>query len=447
MINPERPHSSTPDDFPSMENGQVARKERSPEAIERTRSLIRDILLRGMKKNEGARAVIISLRNSEEKIKALMEQLNLQMGEGEVSKLLKVYQQGAADREFHMHKEAYEIIDQIKDDAGPVARIPKPQLLETVTVTNDLAHSLLGMGVKREVGQELDVIIMDEIKGVDLATYLYNEVVKRHPDLQDLCTPETRHKSPADRLVEPMDFFELSDRVGQALGFARLKNPGGDEAQFREQRLQKENAQKLMDFLRRKGIRLPAGVMDAVENTVRQLHQADLYHRDLHERNIMLGDDGRVWMIDFDTAINTRESDPYHRADGSEYIDDMMLVGMYRGLSQSHEDIVRQKTADVLDGLESYKSRLLERGGGNKQQLVALWREFEHDMEAGRITTTANEIAEGVSSLYHRDQQLAALAIHKMLQGIPNEKRREIIAELTHLYPLDFYNKYVKHFV
>lgn len=59
-----------------------------------------------------------------------------------------------------------------------------------------------------------------------------------------------------------------------------------------------ENAQSLAEILRKKS--LPKDVWEQVGKTIQQFHQFGVYHDDLNAHNIMLDQDNRVYLIDFD---------------------------------------------------------------------------------------------------------------------------------------------------
>ena len=59
-----------------------------------------------------------------------------------------------------------------------------------------------------------------------------------------------------------------------------------------------ENSQSLADILRKKS--LPKETWGSIGVTIWRFHQSGIYHDDLNAHNIMLDDDGQVFLIDFD---------------------------------------------------------------------------------------------------------------------------------------------------
>lgn len=45
------------------------------------------------------------------------------------------------------------------------------------------------------------------------------------------------------------------------------------------------------------------GLLKAAGRAIRSIHDAGIYHRDLNGHNLLVDDDGRVWIIDFDRAL------------------------------------------------------------------------------------------------------------------------------------------------
>ena len=59
-----------------------------------------------------------------------------------------------------------------------------------------------------------------------------------------------------------------------------------------------ENSQSVADILRKKS--LPDPVWESIGETIKRFHQQGIYHADLNAHNIMLDDQGLVYLIDFD---------------------------------------------------------------------------------------------------------------------------------------------------
>ena len=59
-----------------------------------------------------------------------------------------------------------------------------------------------------------------------------------------------------------------------------------------------EKAQDLVAILTQKS--LPAKVWQKIGTTIQQFHQQGIYHHDLNAHNILIDDNNKVWLIDFD---------------------------------------------------------------------------------------------------------------------------------------------------
>lgn len=157
---------------------------------------------------------------------------------------------------------------------------------------------------------------------------LFREVVKRHPRLVHL-----RQK------VYELDFNkELHQRVGEVLEFSL---PGGKSKDIRERKLEAEkvaeqNLTEVFKFLAKEGYKLDPEmkIKKSLEKTIKVLHENGIFHRDLDLRNVMIGKDGCVYIIDFEKAwlseLERKDSDKetiYDAGGGSTYPEDEGILG------------------------------------------------------------------------------------------------------------------------
>ena len=201
---------------------------------------------------------------------------------GIAMKMLKVYTTGASDHELRMHQKAVSVLG---DKAGnpEYASIPRVYFAHRAHFTEAERQELGSHGYR--VGSTVDVILMDFVEGRDLKELLAEQVMQRSEG------------------ARPQEIQKTTDV----------------DSDFR------------YVFLKKRGFTVHPVVADQLERTVRLLHAAGLYHRDLHEANVMIdGDpsspDCRVHIIDFGSADTVSR----HEYD-KKPVDDLMLIRRIRG--------------------------------------------------------------------------------------------------------------------
>lgn len=141
-----------------------------------------------------------------------------------------------------------------------------------------------------------------------------------------------------------LDDDQLSDRLIQILKLDQL----GSE-------VEKMRALKA----RVRGPFLDAKVFDKLAKGIKILNSAGFYHRDLHFKNVMIGEEGKVWMIDFGYSINTNKlaekmENPYLESRLGEEVrfspDEGILSFLKEFVVKSEEEkkLERQKKVDDI---------------------------------------------------------------------------------------------------
>lgn len=141
-----------------------------------------------------------------------------------------------------------------------------------------------------------------------------------------------------------LDDDQLSDRLVQIL---KLDKMGSD--------VEKMRALKA----RVRGPFLDSKAFEKLAKGIKILNSAGIYHRDLHFKNVMLGDDGAVWMIDFGYSINTNKlaekmDNPYLESRLGEEVrfspDEGILSFLKEFVVKSEEEkkLDRQKKVDEI---------------------------------------------------------------------------------------------------
>ena len=178
---------------------------------------------------------------------------------------------------------------------------------------------------------------MDYVDGLDLGTVMYNFALK-----------QMGHE---DDYIADLTYSQKDQLVGQELGFER---PDIESAQTTEEKESAQaltfdrNEEKLLKYLKKKGLKLESALFEKVDNAVRALNQNGMFHNDLHKQNVMIDVNGEVYIIDFGRAGEKRK-------DG---IADTLFSKRWKGLSLSEEDEQKQIHAQDLIQVERLQERL-----------------------------------------------------------------------------------------
>lgn len=296
---------------------------------------------------------------------------------GKVIKLLKVYQPGQGQNEYEMQRRVYELCEVARQEGKSVARVPQAITIRDLFLSEDAKMMLSSQGYNFSSGHA-DVIMMDYVEGVDLATYVFQEIVRRHPSLVHL-------KDDADQ----MSMFDLHSSVAGALGYSK---PGGKARGEMERAMEAEavanqNAELVIKYLEKDGFVLDRRVIDQVRAAINLMHANNLYHRDAHPRNIMINPESlggeaepEVYLIDFGATAevepNTSFEDIYSNG-AKRYVSDEYVVNFFAPLTTTREEkeqVVLKKFLDDARSLGKRISRTKE------------WQELLSEIDAGSIT-------------------------------------------------------------
>ncbi|MFA6537460.1 MAG: hypothetical protein WCT18_03610 [Patescibacteria group bacterium] len=351
--------------------GKFATHEKPKTVIKKKELLMIDtqielaILRHSGKLNEGQNGVILELfLDATDSCYDLIEEIEKQaqknrkvsaeiLSAGTVGKFLKIYKPGSAKREFEMQSKAFEIVNRGETDG--LANVPMPILYRDLKVSGETKQKLKDFGVGF-VDNNVEVLLMEKIPGMDLATMLYREVIKRHPAGRPFLST-----------MEEMSFSDLHQLVANFLEFDR---PGGQSdtvagKEYEKIRVENGNAEKIYKFLIDSGFVLDKRILQMIDDTIKEFHKNGLVLRDAHQRNFMIsgeGDDLRVSIIDYGSAISfVGDYGAELFLEGEKrYPVDEMVVQTMKKLTKSKERQIADELAQFARDMQSiYK--LLER--------------------------------------------------------------------------------------
>jgi tRNA A-37 threonylcarbamoyl transferase component Bud32 len=329
-------------------------------------------------------------------------------------KMLKIYTGGKGKNEFAMQSQAHAIMADNK--SSDFAEIPEPLLYHEAEIKSEETKDRLRQEGLKIVSDKIEILLMDYIEGEDLAENLYREVVKHHPDLKFL-------RDEAERL-------KLNDLHGYVSSYLGFKRPGGkhlDEGMknFEKEIVHNQNAERIIKFLRAKGYTMDPMILAKIKNTLERLHANNLFHRDLHERNIMLtyDPDGKlekVTIVDFGSAIKVegdiRGQDIYDLDTDKKLVSDEMILRRYEPLAKSSSDEAKENLSNLKSELKTLSARLAKKPEW-KKMLASLNGQRDIEEAIKIMESTARQISGTNGDL---GWQIKAAAILEISENNPN---------------------------
>lgn len=273
-------------------------------------------IIRGVLAGEGKHGLVLRISTDDipETAKKLLVEDGIEFSDPSASKVLKVYQHGVAREELEAQSRAYEAISAV-ENPDDYLHVPRPIGFIDTRLTQNTIDSLRSRS-KRYVAlaDRAEIIFMEFIEGQELLERLYDFVLqaKRYPE----------------HLLTVLTFEQKEELV--TTNILKFNNPGGKSSVESERlsektQIENQNAERLAEFLIRyrdmPDFPLSAEFLDKLDRTVKYLHSKGIFHGDLHERNIMIDNDGIGYLIDFGLA---------GEKDNNKRSDDGMIVRRYR---------------------------------------------------------------------------------------------------------------------
>ncbi len=265
-------------------------------------------------------------------------------------KVLKLTNQSLAANEYKWHDKAYGIMQaETQESQEKYAKIPKPILIHTLEINESIRERLNRQNAEI-VSDKASVILMDWVEGEDLLTKLFRLYLKDRPGYESMA--ENKNVNFASLLISVS-----SDFRDRGLDFGAMEPL--------------EQYKKLLQAVTKNGHQLlTENQRNKLANTIRLLHSNDIYHNDLHLRNVLVDDeqDGEVYLIDFGRADDRMT--PYSNA-----IDDSMILNL---LSQYKLGSEIEKQADFE--ISTDVKRLMTRDESTKVLISSLTKMSETEL-------------------------------------------------------------------
>jgi len=339
------------------------------------------------KHSEGGAGVIMRLNLGE--LSADVRENLLQhlpaLSESETSaaafKYLKIYTVGIHN-EYALQKQAHDII--AASELADRISVPRPinsratKLYHAKTIEK---LSQAGVRVSREV-PDISYETMDFIEGADLEVHFARQLIGQRPDLFARVYPD----GDLEKFLGSLDNYNVRSRL--KLLFAAEEA----EATFADQDKFFEFLKKRLSFSRI----FPREQLEQLKSAIKLLHEQGFYHRDLHLRNIMIDQQGKLYLIDFDRSAKIDPADR-DRADQiylkpaaedqiTKYLSDSWIIDFLTPLTKGKEEQASEALRATenelgLDGVKRIK-KLAE--GKSNPRLTAAWAKMISGISEGQ---------------------------------------------------------------
>jgi|GEM_PF-2530200 len=195
-----------------------------------------------------------------------------------VTKMLKIYSDEKADNEAQIQTEMFKLVKGAKETAPNKDYAEIPNIYFNRSVDLKLYPHLKDKLLHDEVRVDEDkvnVLAMDYLRGENLDYYLHKETLLAHGYSLEDCQGanyQWMQKNISDLAIK---------------GFAlAMENDNFSTNELK--RLNRENLSALAKFLSQNDNEIPESVFKQIKNTMDLAHDNEIYHRDLHERNLFL---------------------------------------------------------------------------------------------------------------------------------------------------------------
>lgn len=389
-----------PTPFEKLPNlpGIHTEQEQSAAEQERAELLIEAALMEGHKINEGKYGVIYQMEASHfsDEVKRY---LYPDGGEPETlaGKILKIYHPIMGEHEADFQNRAYQANGQ-NQDLG-CAKIPQVINYRDFKIKNeDLINKLNTNGVA--TNGQVCVILMDYVKGEDFSTYFYRRLL------------EAEEQESGNLPKLDLRGFEFPDLQRQVIEKFDLQMPTAEQrAEGLEFLVNEANAKFLIKYARKHNIAIDKDVFEKIRRTLKKIHQARIYHGDLHERNIMLefneqGEIIDVYLIDFGRAQEQEEED--------NALSDHSFADLYEGLSLSEAAVETGKLGEMAGSLQSVR-HYIQQNPRFKSEWLEYRKLLSHPLENGAIEEAYAQFENILGYLGNDFEKTAALLadLHK----------------------------------
>jgi tRNA A-37 threonylcarbamoyl transferase component Bud32 len=337
-----------------MESPAIEKKESGPEKILGIGEVLNSIAQHSLLlRDSGNNGIIFEVDSSniQPEIIEDLKKAGVNLEVGPALKLLKVYRPGQGLHEYECQRTVWQLLE-AKDEC---AKAPEPLFYHDLSLSEETRKSLEGK-VGHKIQPRVEILLMDFIDGTDIYCQLLKEVIRTHPETVDLMTE-----------IDNLSLKEMEQRVAQALKFEipGSKSRDEDEKEFEKQKVFKQNANRIYNYLLKNGRAVNPTVLSRLANSFEALAANKIIHGDAHERNFMVTgdmfdqeDSGEVYLIDFGATVLPGEQN--HIAEHERRPDDLAVLRHLEKIS--NKSILNATSQQYFSSYERYKSHQRFRG-------------------------------------------------------------------------------------
>lgn len=343
---------------------------------------IEQAIAEGSRLDEGARGVVVAIKIKD--IPPLLRQtwIGDQPGSSDdqdderAAKILKVYIQAEAQREAVLQESAGNIIRGGDSSITSHIHVPHVDMAKDISIRSEqtVTHLReLGVAIPK-AGDRVGVVVMEKVEGQNLRTWSYCRLLETYQE-------EIQRKLPDLDLAQYIEIHKHNEAELVTL-IRRITGIMNDD---------------ILDVHMQERLRYK-GLMDrekthALSQALKRLHDHGFFHRDLHLKNLMIGDDGKLHLIDFDRSVQIDSDqvdqrnpaqiteDVYRKAGDRNYLRDSWIVSYLHALASGAEDSPRHNILAEPRRIIDQITRLVTQGKNAK--FVAAWQELQTTLQAG----------------------------------------------------------------
>lgn len=307
--------------------------------------------------NEGDNGIILKVRVKDipQPLRDALERNNPGfVGNNDLAvKLFKVFTNGKGKDEFIAQEEIKNLIKQLpEEEKDKYADIPTPLYYNVIPSSlAETKKTLQNLGVKN-VGSEFEILLMDYIEGEDLGTKFFRSIAS------NLGNGDLKQED-----IGRMDYFRLKEYVfkhkgWQAYELANFDSELSDEEKNQaKKQLAKEISAEIAMLAKKGKLELKAEWFEKVRMTVGLINSHGVYHCDMHERNVFISLDGKIYLLDTGNAvIDTKHSaEDVFAEKGVSPDRDFVLI--WSSLCQQIEDSKNPLTKKIQQYTKIFSSR------------------------------------------------------------------------------------------
>ena len=287
------------------------------------------------------------------------------------AKMLKIFSVEKANHEAAVQTKMYELIEKAKTDNPEKKYASTPKIYFNRSVDLRL-HPELKDKINHDdvhIDEKVNVMAMDFLRGENYDYYMHKEALLAKGFSEEECEGKDYH------------WMQLQLSSLGIKGFA----VGMDDAGFKledTKQLNKNNIEALSKFLANVPERaMPKEVFEKVRNTLDLAHEHNVFHRDLHERNLFLHLNEARELIDVSiidwgeskilpeiSGLKESERKQLVYGDRTEsYLDDSYIL-KYEKLLVSDKELMQKEKAEFMTEI-SQSLQILKKGVVNPDEL------------------------------------------------------------------------------